>query len=268
MEITQEFIDSLAVNEIAVMKRIAEALSINVSQVSAVVGLLKEDCTVPFIARYRKEAHGNLDEVQVRDCEHGWVSGNNLEERRIEITRAIFDQGKLTEPLYENIAKAATLAELEDIYAPYKKKKKTRGMVAVEKGLQPLADAMLELDDAAIVAKAAEFITENAEHPELSVSSAEDALQGAMDIIAEAVSQNADNRASVKKFYFSDAKVIVKGLGTEEDKKTSVYQMYWDYNERLSQIKAHRILAINRGERENKLDVTIDVDIDSAVQLL
>jgi uncharacterized protein len=268
MEFTQEFIDGLAVNEEAVIQRVAEALSVTVPQVSAVVGLLKEDCTVPFIARYRKEAHGNLDEVQIRGCEHGWVNGCNLEERRVEIVRAIFEQGKLTDDLYGNITKAGTLTELEDIYAPYKKKKKTRGMIAVEKGLKPLADAMLELDDAAIVAKAAEFVVDNAEQPELSVASVDDALQGAMDIIAEAVSQDVDNRAVVKKFYLSDAKVIVKGLGTEEDKKTSVYQMYWDYNERLSQIKAHRILAINRGERENKLDVTIDVDLDSAVRLL
>jgi uncharacterized protein len=268
MEITQECIDGLAVDEAAIVRRVAEGLGVGAAQVSAVVGLLKEDCTVPFIARYRKEAHGNLDEVQIRECEHGWLSGCNLEERRIEVTRTIFEQGKLTEALYENITKAATLTELEDIYAPYKKKKKTRGMLAVEKGLQPLADAMLELDDAGVAAKAAEFVTENAETLELSVASVDDALQGAMDIIAEAVSQDADNRAAVKKFYLSDAKVIVKGIGTEEDKKTSVYQMYWDYNEPLSQIKAHRILAINRGERENKLDVTIDVDVDSAVRLL
>ena len=198
MEITQEFIDGLAVDEVAIMKRVAEGLAINVAQVSAVVGLLKEDFTVPFIARYRKEAHGNLDEVQIRGCEHGWVSGCNLEERRIEIVRAIFEQGKLTEALYENITKAATLTELEDIYAPYKKKKKTRGMIAVEKGLQPLADAMLELDDAAIAAKAAEFVVDNVEQPELSVASVDDALQGAMDIIAEAVSQDVDNRAKLR----------------------------------------------------------------------
>jgi uncharacterized protein len=268
MELTQEFIDNLAVNEAAVMKRVAEALSVNVSQVQAVIALLKEDCTVPFIARYRKEAHGNLDEVQIRGCEHGWISGSNLEERRIEISRAIFEQGKLTEALYENIAKAAALAELEDLYAPYKKKKKTRGMIAVERGLQALADAMRELDEDGIVALAAGFVVVNTENEGLSVPTVTDALQGAMDIVAEAVSQDMDNRAVVKKFYLADAKVIVKGAGTEEEKKTSVYQMYWDYNEPLSQIKAHRILAINRGEREHKLDVTIDADVDGAVRLL
>ena len=268
MEITQDFIDGLNVDEAAVIKRTAESLSIGQAQVIAVVNLLKEDCTVPFIARYRKEAHGNLDEVQIRGCEHGWISGTNLETRRLEITRAIFEQGKLSPALFENISKAATLTELEDIYAPYKKKKKTRGMIAVEKGLKPLADALPELEPDALLKAAAAYIVINEEQPELSVETAEDAIQGAMDIIAEETAQDAGNRAMLKKFYLSDARVIVKGVGSEEEKKTSVYQMYWDYNEPLSQIKPHRILAINRGEREGKLEVTIDVDIEAAVNLL
>jgi uncharacterized protein len=184
MELTKEFIDGLTVNEIALMKRIAEQLSINVGQVSAVIGLINEGSTVPFISRYRKEATGSLDEVQVRDVDHLFTSGKNLETRRLEIIRGIFDQNKLTEALYDNIMKAATLTELEDIYAPYKRKKKTRGMLAQEKGLEPLADAMLELDGDAVKAKAAEFIVENTEEPTLSVASVEDALQGAMDILA------------------------------------------------------------------------------------
>ncbi|MDR2741938.1 MAG: RNA-binding transcriptional accessory protein [Treponema sp.] len=273
MELNQEFIDDLKINEVALMRKIAEELSVAVGQVSAVIGLLEEGSTVPFIARYRKERTGSLDEVQVRDIEHLFTSGKNLETRRIEITRGIFDQGKLTEPLYENIMKAATLTELEDIYAPYKRKKKTRGMLAVKKGLEPLADAMTGLEEAVLLAKAAEFVHEDTERPELSVASVEDALQGAMDIIAERVSQDAGNRAAVKAFYRKDGRVIVKasgkeGLGDEEAKKTSTYQMYWDYTEPLSQIKPHRVLAINRGEREGILDVTIDVDADTAVKLL
>jgi uncharacterized protein len=273
MELNQEFIDGLKINEVAIMKNIAGALSIDIGQVSAVVGLLEEGSTVPFIARYRKERTGSLDEVQVRDVDHLFTSGKNLETRRIEIIRGIFEQGKLTDPLYGNIMKAATLAELEDIYAPYKRKKKTRGMAAVEKGLEPLADAMTELEEEALRAKAAEFVREDAEHPELSVASVEDALQGAMDIIAERVSQDPENRAAVKAFYNKDGRVIVKasgkeGLGDEEARKTSTYQMYWDYTEALSQIKPHRVLAINRGEREEVLDVTIDVDTDTAVTLL
>jgi uncharacterized protein len=268
MEITQEFIDGLLVNEVTLMKRIAEALSVNVGQVSAVVGLLNEGSTVPFIARYRKEATGSLDEVQVRDVDHLFTSGKNLEGRRIEVIRGIYEQGKLTEILYDNLMKAATLAEIEDIYAPYKRKKKTRAMIAQEKGLEPLAEAMLELDAEALRARAAEFVRENPEQPELSVSSVDDALQGAMDIIAERVSQNPENRSTVKSFYKKDGRVIVKGIGDEEKKKTSTYLMYWDYTEPLSQIKPHRILAINRGEREGALEFTIDVDENTAVQLL
>jgi uncharacterized protein len=273
MELNQEFIDGLKVNEAALIRKIAEKLSVTGGQVSAVIGLLEEGSTVPFIARYRKERTGSLDEVQVRDIDHLFTGGKNLEARRIEITRGIFDQGKLTEPLYENIMKAATLAELEDIYAPYKRKKKTRGMLAAEKGLEPLADAMTGLEEAPLLAKAAEFVRDDPERPELSVASVEDALQGAMDIIAERVSQDAGNRAAVKAFYLKDGRIIVKasgkeGLGDEEAKKTSTYQMYWDYTEPLSQIKPHRILAVNRGEREGILDVTIDVDSDTAVKLL
>ncbi|MDR1363705.1 MAG: RNA-binding transcriptional accessory protein [Spirochaetaceae bacterium] len=268
MEFTQEFIDGLAVNEAGVMKRIAETLSVRTDQVSVVVGLFNEGGTVPFIARYRKEATGSLDEVQIRDIEHLFSSGVNMETRRIEIIRGIFEQGKLDEPLYENILKAASLSELEDIYAPYKRKKKTRGMIAQEKGLNSLADLMLELDADTLRARAAEFIREDTEHPELSVTSVDDALQGAMDIIAERTAQDAENRADVKSFYRADGRVIVKGAGDENEKKSSVYQMYWDYNESLSQIKPHRILAINRGEREGKLEIVIDVDENTAVEKL
>jgi uncharacterized protein len=273
MEINQEFIDGLKVNEVELMKRIAEALTVNLGQVSAVIGLLEEGSTVPFIARYRKEKTGSLDEVQVRDTERLFNSGKNLETRRLEIIRGIFDQGKLTEALYGNIQKAATLTELEDIYAPYKRKKKTRGMLAVERGLEPLAEAMLELEAEALRIRAAEFITVNTESPELSVASVEEALQGAMDIIAERIAQDPANRAAVKSFYLADGRVIVKasqrpGLGDEEAKKTSTYQMYWDYTEALSRIKPHRVLAINRGEREDVLEVTIDVDENTAVELL
>jgi uncharacterized protein len=275
MEITQECIEALALDEARLVKGIAEALALREAQVSAVSALLAEGCTVPFIARYRKEKTGGLDEVQVRDIDHRLSGGKNLETRRIEIIRLIFEQGKLTETLYGNISKAATLAELEDIYAPYKRKKKTRGMLALERGLEPLADAMRELETEPLLAKAAGFVkpAEGLENPELAVATVEDALQGAMDIIAEMVSQDPDNRALIKAFYFKDGRVIVKGSGKpgkgdEEAQKTSTYQMYWDYTEALSQIKPHRILAINRGEREEALDLTIDVDENTAAQML
>jgi len=278
MEFNQEFIEQLKVNETSLIERIAGELSVRDRQVSSVVALIGEGSTVPFIARYRKEQTGSLDEVQVRDIDHLFKSGTNLETRRIEIIRLIFEQGKLTEALYENISKAATLTELEDIYAPYKKKKKTRGMLAQEKGLGPLAEAMKELEEPALSAKAAEFIVPEgdpriAEHPELAVPTSEDALQGAMDIIAEEISQESANRAAVKSFYLADGRIIVKGSGKpgkgdEEAKKTSTYQMYWDFTELLSQIKPHRILAINRGEREEVLETTIDVEENVAVEML
>jgi uncharacterized protein len=265
MELNQEFIDGLAIKELAIKNRIAEELLVQLGQVSAVVSLLKEGGTVPFIARYRKEATGSLDEVKVRNIEHLLSSLTNLETRRIEIIKGIFDQGKLTELLYGNIVKARTITELEDIYAPYKRKKKTRGMIAIEKGLEELANIMQELEAEALREKAKEFVVDNTENPELSVASVDDALQGAMDIIAERVAQDTDNRADIKSFYNNDGKIIVKGIGSEDDKKTSVYLMYWDYTERLCEIKPHRILAINRGEREGKLGITIDVDEDGAV---
>lgn len=268
MEITSEFIEGLVVNEVNIMKEIAEDLGIRLAQVSTVVGLLAEGSTVPFISRYRKEMTDNLDEVQVRDIERFMSSKKNMEERRLEIIRGIFSQGKLNTILYENITKASTLTELEDIYAPYKRKKKTRGMLAQERGLEPLAELMLELGDAELLLKAEDFVVENSENAELSVANAVDALQGAMDILAERLSQDTAMRAMLKSFYLADGRILVKGIGDEEKKKTSTYQMYWDFAEPLSQVKPHRILAINRGEREGELEVSIDIDLEAAYQLL
>lgn len=269
MELTQEMIDALVVNEVDIMKKIAEELNIRLQQVSAVISLVNEGCTIPFISRYRKEMHGSLDEVQVRDCDHLFKSYTNLETRRLEIVRGVFAQGKLTEFLYNAVMDAKTLTELEDLWAPFKKKKKTRGMVAQEKGLEPLADFICaNNDDSAVEEKAKEFVKEKAENPELSVASADDAIDGAKDIIAERVSQDSDNRTKVREFYLSTGTMKVKGIGDENAAKTSVYQMYWDYEEALNQIKPHRILAINRGEREEQLEVTIDVDVDGAIDLL
>ncbi|MBQ3825191.1 MAG: RNA-binding transcriptional accessory protein, partial [Spirochaetaceae bacterium] len=240
-----------------------------INQVSAVISLVDEGCTIPFIARYRKEKHGSLDEVQVRDTDHLFKTYKNLEERRLEIVRGVFAQGKLTESLYNAAMSAKKLAELEDLWAPFKKKKKTRGMVAIEKGLEPLADAMCEMSDAELEEKAAEFVKDN-ENPELSVSSKEDALQGAMDIIAERISQDTKNREAVHDEYMASGKIKTKGIvrdgeDAESAEKTSTYKMYWDFEEALNRVKPHHILAINRGERESALDVEIDVDLDGAV---
>lgn len=273
MEFTQEAIDALAVNEVEIMKKIAEELNIRIQQVSAVISLIQEDCTIAFISRYRKEKTGNLDEVQVRDCDHLFKSYKNLEERRLEIVKGVFAQGKLTDSLYEAIMSATTLAALEDLWAPFKKKKKTRGMVAQEKGLEPLADAMLVMDDASIEKEAEKYIKTDAEDSALNVETAKDALAGAMDIIAERVSQDSENRTAIHDLYMATGSIKSKGIvpegQTEEQAmKTSTYQMYWDYSEPLNQVKPHRILAMNRAEREGALEVSIDVDVDSAVDLI
>src|SRR5574344_2319210 len=273
MEFTQETIDALTVNEVEIMKKIADELNIKVQQVGAVISLVEEGCTIPFISRYRKEKHGSLDEVQVRDCDHLFKSYKNLEERRLEILKGVFNQNKLTESLYKAIMSATTMTELEDLWAPFKKKKRTRGMIAIEKGLDALADAMLVLDEKSLEEKAKEFVKENTETPELSVKSVEDALTGAKDIIAERVSQDTNNRAFVHDLYIKTGEIVTKGIvpeGQTEEiaQKTSTYQMYWDYKEPLSQVKPHRILAINRAERENALEVTINIDVDQAVELL
>ena len=273
MEFTQEQIDALVVNEVAIMKKIAEELNIQVQQVSAVIGLFKEDCTVAFISRYRKDKTGNLDEVQVLNIDHSFKSYSNLEERRIEIIKGIFGQGKLTDSLYEACMSASTLSALEDLWAPFKKKKKTRGMVAAEKGLEPLADAMLKMDDTSIENEAEKFIKTDNEDQALNVETAADALSGAQDILAERVNQDTSNRESIHKLYMAEGNIVTKGIvpegQTEEQaQKVSTYQMYWDYKEPLNQVKPHRILAINRAEREGALSVTIDVNVDDAVSLL
>ena len=273
MEFTQEFIDSLVVNEVDIMKKIAGELDIRMQQVSAVISLFNEGCTVAFISRYRKDRTDNLDEVQVMNIDHSFKSYKNLEERRLEIVKGVFNQGKLTETLYNAIISATTLTSLEDLWAPFKKKKKTRGMVAAEKGLEPLADAMLEMNDAQIEKEAEKYIKTDNEDPALNVETAFDALEGAKDIIAERVSQTTENRSAIHDLYMKEGNIVTKGIvpegqKEEEVQKASVYQMYWDYKEPLNQVKPHRILAINRAEREGALEVTIDVDVDSAVKLL
>ncbi|MGI5070604.1 RNA-binding transcriptional accessory protein [Treponema pectinovorum] len=274
MEFTQESIDALVVNEVEIMKRIAEELNIRVSQVSAVISLINEDCTVAFISRYRKEKTENLNEVEVAECDHKFKSYKNLEERRLEIVRGIFGQNKLTESLYNAVMGAKTLTELEDLWAPFKKKKKTRGMVAIEKGLEPLADFIEgQNDEKAVEDEAAKFIKTDNEDSALNVETAMDAISGAKDIIAERTAQNTDNRSAVHDLYMATGTIETKGIvpegkDAETAEKTSVYKMYWDYSEPLNQVKPHRILAINRAEREGALSVSLNVSVDDAILLL
>ncbi len=258
MEFTKEWIDSLTIDPVAIIRKISEQLSIPVHQVQATVNLLKEGNTIPFISRYRKEVTGSLNEVQVRDISHQLTYLENLEERKLEVVRSIFSQGKLTEDLFVNIHKCQTLTELEDLYAPYKKKKKTRAMIAMEKGLAPLADYMEQQPD---VEKEAEKYL----NPELGVNTVEEALQGAMDIIAERVAQDMDRRAVVREYVQKTGKFEVKGL---KEADVSVYKMYYDYTKSLSDLKAHHVLAINRGEREGELEASLVFDMDEGLAKL
>ena len=260
--------ETLVVNEISIMNKIAEKLGVKVPQVSAVISLTAEGCTIPFISRYRKERTASLDEVQVRDCVHGFESLKNLEERRIEVIKGIHALGKLDETLYSNIVKASTLTELDDLWAPYKKKKKTRGMLAHEKGLAPLAELILTSSAEVVEAAAPGFIKNDEEHPELSVPDTTAAIDGAKDIIAERVSQDIEARAMVKSWYMKTGKLVTKGIGDEAAREKSTYQMYWDYSEPLNTLKSHRVLAVNRGEREGALDVTIEIDSEGALERL
>lgn len=259
MEITEEYIDSLEASLQDIIVKISTDLDIHAAKVQATVNLLKEDNTIPFISRYRKEATGSLDEVQVRDISHKLTSYENLEARRIEVIKIIFGQGKLDEKLLKNIMKADTMTGLEDLYAPYKRKKKTRGMLAIERGLEELAEIMESQGDDAVESEAPRFVNE-----EKGVKTADDAIKGAMDIIAERVAHDIDNRAFVKDYILSNASLTVKGNGDEE---SSVYKMYYDFNEPLKALKPHRVLAINRGEREKELEVKIEFEDEACIAL-
>lgn len=258
MAFTEEFVNSLDINQEDIINKISTELNIPTFKVRPTVKLSKEGSTIPFISRYRKEATGNLDEVEVRDIFHKMISLENLETRRIEIIKALFAQGKLTDELYYNIQKSETYMELEDLYAPFKKKKKTRGMVAIERGLEELANLMEKERD--IEKFAAGYIS-----AEKEVNSVEEALQGAMDIIAEKIARDIENRKLIKLFIYENGFLAVKGKKNEE---SSVYKMYYDYKEPLKTVKPHRVLAINRGEKEEELDVVVDYDLDAVNETL
>jgi uncharacterized protein len=258
LELNEAFIEGLALDPIVVLKGIAEDTGISLKQVNTTVMLLKDGNTIPFISRYRKEVTGELDEVQIRAISHKLEYLENLEGRRVEVIKSIFSQGKLTDDLYANIMKCGTQSELEDLYAPYKRKKKTRGMIAIEKGLSELADLMQTVAD--IEREAARFVD-----AEKGVETEADALQGAMDIIAERVAQDVDNRKAVREHIMGTGSIVTKGLKNEAE---SVYKMYYDFKEPLRQVRPHRILAINRGEKEEELEVKIDFDVDANASVL
>lgn len=234
-----------------IFKKIAEELSIRESQVEATVKLIDEGNTIPFIARYRKEVTGNLSDETLRDLGERLTYLRNLEKRKEEIIRLIDEQGKLTDELTIKIASTMVLSELEDIYRPYKPKKRTRATIAKEKGLEPLANIIyLQTEKKSIYEIAKEYINEEKE-----VKTEEDAITGALDIIAENIADDADYRKKIKSFCFREA--VIETKATKEDEK-SPYEMYYDFKEPILRIPSHRILAINRGEKEEFLKVKVD----------
>ncbi len=244
-----------------IIKTLTEEFNLKPFQVENTVALIDDGNTIPFIARYRKEATGSLDDQVLRELFDRLNYLRNMEETREKIKASIEEQGALTEELIEAIDKAKTLTELDDIYRPYKKKRKTRASVAKEKGLEPLADIIYaqEPDCGEPIKLAADFID-----PEKGVETAEDALQGAMDIIAEKISDDADVRKRMRFVCLAHGSLNVKAAGEELD----VYEMYADYFEPLSKIPDHRILAINRGEKEDFLKVSIDFDREKAMFII
>ena len=240
---------------------LAQELNVNEKYVENVVQLLDEGNTIPFIARYRKELHGAMDDTTLRTLEERLQYLRNLEERRAAVKKSIVDQGKLTEELAAAIDSAKTLAEVEDLYRPYKQKRRTRATVAREKGLEPLAALLFaqERDCPRPEDAAWEFLA-----PEKSVDTVTDALQGASDIIAEQISDDADIRKALRGLLSRQGRLACCAA-TEED---SVYRLYYDFEQALSRLQGHQILAINRGEKEGVLKVSVTLDRDQALPLL
>ena len=245
-----------------IIKIIAEELNVKKEQVENTVKLIDEGNTIPFIARYRKEVTGGLSDETLRELGERLSYLRNLEQRKEEVIKSIEEQGKLTDEILQNIAISKTLAEVEDIYRPYKQKKKTRATVSKAKGIEPLANIILEQKQTKPIQEIAkEYINveklsdEDKKNKDKVVLTAEDAIQGALDIIAEIISDNAKYRKEIKKICYKEGVITTKA--TKEEEKSN-YEMYYDYNEAIKFIPSHRILAINRGEKEEFLKVKLE----------
>lgn len=243
-----------------IIEKLATELKINAAQAEAAVKLIDEGNTVPFIARYRKEVTGSLDDEVLRDLSERLIALRALEERREDVFRLIAEQEKMSPEIEKALNAADSIAEMDDIYRPFRPKRRTRASIATERGLAPLADILLEQERGLDILKAAaEFIDE-----EKGVSSAEDALSGARDIIAERVSDTAEYRKWIRDYTIENGLLTSKAKQTED----SVYRLYYDFSELLSKIPSHRVLAINRGEREGVLSVKIELDEDRILSFL
>lgn len=241
-------------------EKLSKEFGVAIKQIDSVIELLDDGNTVPFIARYRKERTGGLDDVMLRNIAERLTYLRNLEDRKADVIRIIEEQGKLTEELKLNIEKCETLTEVEDIYRPYKPKKRTRATIAMEKGLQPLAETILsgefkgEIDE-----YAKQFLNEDKE-----VNSVEEAINGAKDIIAEIISDEAEFRKWIREFVRREG--VIECSGSSEE--PTPYEMYYKYSEAVRNIPSHRILAINRGEKEKILSVKVTSNLDKIIDYL
>lgn len=245
-----------------IIKQIGKDLNIKERQVEVVLNLLKEGNTVPFIARYRKEATGSLDEEVIRSINEVYEYQVNLLKRKEDVIRLIDEKGMLTDELKEEILKCQKLVEVEDLYRPFKEKKKTKATEAIKNGLEPLANMIMEFKNRDIKKEAKSFLNDK-------VASIEEAIEGAKYIIAEAISDNAEYRKYIRenivKFGIITSKVKKKAQELDQAK---TYEMYYDYSEAIKSIKPHRVLAINRGEKEGILSVNVDVDFSYIINYL
>src|SRR3984885_8188155 len=243
-------------------KKIAVELSVSEKQVKATIALLDEGATVPFISRYRKEATGSLDEVQVAAIRDRVLQLRDLDKRREAVLKSLTDMGKLTPELEKQINEAETMVALEDIYLPYRPKRKTRATAAREKGLQPLADLLMEQKRIDVEAEAAKYIDE-----EKGEKSLEEALAGARDILAEVISENAEVRTQMRNLFIEKGvfqSKVVEGKEVEGIK----YKDYFDWTEPVKTVPSHRILAMRRGEKEEILWLEIKPEEEQAIELV
>ena len=243
-----------------IVEIIAQELQIKQSQVESTIKLIDEGNTIPFIARYRKEVTGGLSDEVLRNLGERLTYLRNLESRKEEVIKSIDSQGKLTQEIIKDLENCITLAEVEDIYRPYKQKKRTRATIAKEKGLESLADAIIKQDESIDINKYAEGYI----NKEKEVNSVEDAINGALDIIVENISDNPEYRKKIKKICYREGIINTKSAKDEK----SNYEMYYDFQEKVNRIPSHRILAINRGEKEEFLKLKIDKPEEKILELI
>lgn len=247
-----------------ILQIIADELNIKYKQVENAVNLIDEGNTIPFIARYRKEVTGGLSDEDLRILYERLNYLRNLENRKEEVKNSIEEQGKLTDEIVNALQNAKILAEVEDIYRPYKQKKRTRATVAKEKGLEPLSEALINQDNKVSIEEIAKKFID----PEKGVETVEDAIAGAKDIIAENISDNPTYRKEIKRYCYRDGVIATEVNEKDEKEDKATYQMYFDFNEKVNRIPSHRILAINRAEKENAIKLKIQKPEENIIDFI